>query len=56
MTRKDCNEECCLFRWNKCDTKNKDGTCDKPDRYDQGDEFYPSYIPEVTKAWHQKNR
>ena len=37
----DCNEMCCLFRWNKCRTKNVDGTCDKPDMYDAGEEFYP---------------
>ncbi len=29
-----CDEDCQLFRWNKCRTDNKDGTCDKPDRYD----------------------
>ena len=27
-----CEEYCWLFRWSRCSTKNKDGTCDKPER------------------------
>ena len=42
-----CDEECCLFRWSKCETKNKDGTCDKLDRYDYGEEFYPEQYEET---------
>jgi len=38
---KQCNEECCRFRWNKCETKNEDGTCDKPNLYDYGEDIYP---------------
>jgi len=27
-----CDDFCWLLRWSKCMTKNKDGTCDHPDR------------------------
>ena len=30
----ECNEECQLFRFSKCETKDPAGKCDQPKRYD----------------------
>lgn len=29
-----CDEDCQLFRWHKCETKDPAGYCDQPERYD----------------------
>lgn len=39
-----CNEDCKLFRWNKCRTKDPKGFCDQPERYDDAlDEWGDKY-------------
>ena len=54
MKPKPCNEDCQLFRWGKCITKDKvHWLCDQPERYDNalkewGDEDYP-YLRKVKK-------
>jgi len=32
-----CNDDCQLFRWGKCQTKDKEGHCDLLDMYDCDD-------------------
>ena len=31
---KECNEDCQLFRWHKCQMDREDGLCNKQHRYD----------------------
>ena len=31
---KPCDEDCQLFRWNRCISKRDDDLCDQPERYD----------------------
>lgn len=40
MREKQCSEYCQLFRWNKCNTKRKDGLCDNIIMYDSDDLEY----------------
>lgn len=37
---KDCDEQCQLFRWNKCSTKDESGKCDNLDMYDSDELEY----------------
>jgi len=43
LIEKDCDDDCQLFRWGKCQTRRDDKKCDNKEMYDSDDLSYRRY-------------